>query len=68
MTHDIDSHQGARNRGTRRRRTNKPDIRQVAEDRVKKILSGHHPYYIDPAHDQALREELPVRLERPHQG
>jgi len=45
-----------------------PDIRQVAEDRVKKIFSGHHPYYIDPAHDQALREELPVRLERPHQG
>ena len=44
------------------------DIRKVAEDHVNRVLSNHHPYYIDPESDQPLREELPIRLERPHQG
>ncbi len=45
-----------------------PDIRKAAEDRVKMVLSSHHPHYIDPAHDQALRKALPIRLEWPYQG
>ena len=44
------------------------DIQKAAEDHVRKVLAAHHPYYIDPAHDQAFREDLPVRVAAPPQN
>jgi len=39
-----------------------PDIRQLAGERVKSILSTHYPEYIDPAIDAKIRETFPILL------
>ncbi len=39
-----------------------PDIRQQAGERVKSILSGHYPEYIDPATDAKIRAAFPILL------
>jgi len=41
-----------------------PDIRQLAGERVKSILSSHYPEYIDPATDAKIREQFPILLPR----
>jgi len=41
-----------------------PDIRQLAGERVKSILSTHYPEYIDPAIDVKVREQFPILLPR----
>lgn len=40
------------------------DIRQRAGDRVRSILSGHYPEYIDPAIDKKVRDKFPILLPR----
>jgi trimethylamine--corrinoid protein Co-methyltransferase len=39
-----------------------PDIRAMAAERVKGILSTHYPEYIDPAVDAKIRERFPILL------
>jgi trimethylamine--corrinoid protein Co-methyltransferase len=39
-----------------------PDIRQLAGDRVRQILSSHYPQYIDPAVDARIRERFPILM------
>jgi len=39
-----------------------PDIRELAGERVKSILSSHYPEYIDPAIDAKIRERFPILL------
>ena len=39
-----------------------PDIRQLAGERVRSILSSHYPEYIDPAIDKKIREHFPILL------
>jgi trimethylamine--corrinoid protein Co-methyltransferase len=39
-----------------------PDIRELAGQRVKSILSTHYPEYIDPATDAKIRERFPILL------
>jgi trimethylamine--corrinoid protein Co-methyltransferase len=41
-----------------------PDIRKLAGQRVKSILSTHYPEYIDPAIDAKIREIFPILLPR----
>jgi trimethylamine--corrinoid protein Co-methyltransferase len=41
-----------------------PDIREMAGERVKSILSSHYPEYIDPAVDAKIREHFPILLPR----
>ncbi len=41
-----------------------PDIRELAGERVKSILSTHYPEYIDPAVDAKIREVFPILLPR----
>ena len=39
-----------------------PDIRQLAGERVRSILSTHYPEYIDPAIDAKIRDTYPILL------
>jgi trimethylamine--corrinoid protein Co-methyltransferase len=39
-----------------------PDIRELAGERVRRILSTHYPQYIDPAVDRRVRETFPILL------
>jgi len=39
-----------------------PDIRQLAGERVRQILSTHYPRYIEPAIDRKVRETFPILL------
>jgi trimethylamine--corrinoid protein Co-methyltransferase len=39
-----------------------PDIRELAGERVKSILSTHYPENIDPAIDARIREQFPILL------
>jgi len=39
-----------------------PDIRRLAGERVRQILSSHYPEYIDPAVDRRIRETFPILL------
>lgn len=39
-----------------------PDIRRLAGERVRSILSTHYPRYIDPAVDRKVRELFPILL------
>jgi len=39
------------------------DIRELAADRVRQILSTHYPEYIDPVIDEKIREQFPIRLD-----
>ena len=39
-----------------------PDIRALAAERVREILSTHYPEYIDPAVNAKIRERFPIRL------
>ena len=43
-----------------------PDIREQAGKRVKSILSGHYPEYIDAATDAKIRTTFPIRLAPEH--
>ena len=43
-----------------------PDIRQQAGKRVKSILAGHYPRYIDPDTDEKIREKFPILLAPEH--
>ena len=40
------------------------DIRELAGERVKSILSTHYPEYIDPAIDAKIRDAFPILLAR----
>ena len=42
--------------------TGKEDVYELAHEKVKKVLSGYYPDYIDPAADQRIREHFPIRL------
>jgi trimethylamine--corrinoid protein Co-methyltransferase len=39
-----------------------PDIRRLAGERVRRILSTHYPQYIAPAVDRKIRETFPILL------
>jgi trimethylamine--corrinoid protein Co-methyltransferase len=39
-----------------------PTVYQQAHEKVRGILSGHYPRYIDPARDAAIREAFPIKL------
>jgi trimethylamine--corrinoid protein Co-methyltransferase len=39
-----------------------PDIRRLAGERVRKILSTHYPRYIEPAVDRRIRDSYPICL------
>jgi len=39
-----------------------PDIRELAGERVRRILSTHYPEYIDPAIDRRVRDTFPILL------
>lgn len=39
-----------------------PDIRTLAGERVRQILSTHYPEYIEPAVDRRIRETFPILL------
>ena len=39
-----------------------PDIRQRAGERVRSMLSGHYPQYIEPTIDAKIREHFPILL------
>ena len=39
-----------------------PDIRELAAERVRSILSTHYPQYIDPAVDAKIRDTFPILL------
>jgi trimethylamine--corrinoid protein Co-methyltransferase len=41
-----------------------PDIRKLAGERVKSILSTHYPEYIEPAIDSKIRDIFPILLPR----
>lgn len=41
-----------------------PDIREMAGERVKSILSSHYPEYIDPVLDARIRETYPILLNK----
>jgi trimethylamine--corrinoid protein Co-methyltransferase len=41
-----------------------PDIREMAAERVRSILSTHYPEYIDPVIDGKIRETFPILLSR----
>jgi trimethylamine--corrinoid protein Co-methyltransferase len=41
-----------------------PDIRDLAEQRVRDILSAHYPAYIDPKLDEEIRNRFPIVLPR----
>lgn len=41
-----------------------PDIREMAAERVRSILSSHYPEYIDPAIDAKIRDAFPILLSR----
>jgi trimethylamine--corrinoid protein Co-methyltransferase len=43
-----------------------PDIRRRAAERVRALLSGHFPAYIDAATDRRIRERFPIRLAPEH--
>lgn len=43
-----------------------PDIRTLAGERVRQILSTHYPQYIDPAVDRRIRETFPILLPGDH--
>jgi trimethylamine--corrinoid protein Co-methyltransferase len=43
-----------------------PDIRQLAGQRVKSILSSHYPEYIDSLTDAKIREQFPILLSAEH--
>ena len=40
------------------------DIRALAGERVKQLLSSHYPGYIDPAVDKKIRDRFPIVLDR----
>ena len=40
-----------------------PDIREAAEARVREILSGHYPRYIEPKVDEEIRRRFPIVLD-----
>jgi len=40
------------------------DIRELAGERVKSILSTHYPEYIDPSIDAKIRDAFPILLPR----
>jgi len=40
----------------------KEDVYELANRKVKQILSSHYPEYIDPAADARIREKFPIRL------
>jgi len=42
----------------------KEDIYELAHEKVKKVLSSYYPEYIDPAADQRIRDNFPIRLAR----
>jgi trimethylamine--corrinoid protein Co-methyltransferase len=42
----------------------KEDIYELAHEKVKKVLSSYYPEYIDPAADQRIRDNFPIRLTR----
>ena len=44
--------------------TGKEDIYKLAHEKVKKTLSSYYPEYIDPAADQRIRDNFPIRLAR----
>ena len=37
-------------------------VYELAHERVKEILSGHYPEYIDPKADLAIRDQFPIQL------
>jgi trimethylamine--corrinoid protein Co-methyltransferase len=41
------------------------DIRDVAHERARDVLSSHYPEYIDRAADDKIRERFPIHLPRP---
>ena len=41
-----------------------PDIRKLAGERVRSILSTHYPEYIEPGLDAKIRENFPILLSR----
>ena len=43
-----------------------PDIRKLAGERVRRILSTHYPEYIEPAIDRRIRETFPILLPEDH--
>jgi len=43
-----------------------PDIRELAGERVRQILSSHYPEYIDPAIDRRVRDSFPILLPTEH--
>ncbi len=44
------------------------DIRERARQKARKILETHHPEYIDPAVDRAIRERFNILLQLPRHG
>jgi trimethylamine--corrinoid protein Co-methyltransferase len=42
------------------------DIREMAGERVRSILSTHYPEYIDPEIDRKVRDRFPILLPREH--
>ncbi len=38
-------------------------VYELAHARVKKLLSGHHPEYIEPSADGRIREQFPIKLD-----
>ena len=42
------------------------DVREMAAEKVKSILSSHYPEYIDPAIDAKIRDRFPILLPREH--
>lgn len=40
----------------------KEDVYELANRRVKQVLSSHYPEYIDPAADQRIRDKFPIQL------
>jgi trimethylamine:corrinoid methyltransferase-like protein len=41
----------------------KRTIYDRAHERVKEILSSHHPEYIDPKTDARIRADFPIKLD-----
>ena len=42
--------------------TGKEDIYQLANRKVKKVLSSHYPEYINPVADARIRDQFPIQL------
>jgi trimethylamine--corrinoid protein Co-methyltransferase len=38
-------------------------VYELAHARVKRLLSGHHPEYIEPSADGRIREQFPIKLD-----